>query len=64
MSISKRVPTPVEERIHGIVVSDPYRWLEDGQSLETHQWIIDQQHRYDGYFPESEDLALCRVRVR
>ncbi len=24
---------------HGTAVSDPYRWLEDGESIETREWI-------------------------
>ncbi len=35
-------PTRVEdmkETIHGVVVSDPYRWLEDQNSPETRAWI-------------------------
>ena len=29
----------VKETIHGTVVSDPYRWLEDQTSSETRAWI-------------------------
>jgi prolyl oligopeptidase len=29
----------VKETIHGVVVSDPYRWLEDQTSPETRAWI-------------------------
>jgi prolyl oligopeptidase len=29
----------VKETIHGTVVSDPYRWLEDQNSRETRAWI-------------------------
>ena len=29
----------VKETIHGTVVSDPYRWLEDQNSPETRAWI-------------------------
>jgi prolyl oligopeptidase len=29
----------VKETIHGTVVSDPYRWLEDQDSPETRAWI-------------------------
>jgi prolyl oligopeptidase len=38
-------PTRVEEvkeTIHGVVVSDPYRWLEDQNSPETRAWIDTQ----------------------
>ena len=29
----------VKETIHGVVVSDPYRWLEDQNNPETRAWI-------------------------
>lgn len=29
----------VVETLHGVKVADPYRWLEDGESAETRQWI-------------------------
>jgi prolyl oligopeptidase len=29
----------VKEDIHGIMIADPYRWLEDQQSPETRAWI-------------------------
>ncbi len=29
----------MSEAIHGTVVHDPYRWLEDGESVETQQWL-------------------------
>lgn len=29
---------PVEETLHGVVISDPYRWLEDGSSTEVQDW--------------------------
>jgi hypothetical protein len=32
----------VKEIIHGVEVSDPYRWLEDRESPETEQWIENQ----------------------
>lgn len=35
----------VREEIHGVEIVDPYRWPEDGQSTETHQWIK-TQNRY------------------
>lgn len=33
------------DKINGIKISDPYRWLEDAKSLETKKWIK-QQNKY------------------
>jgi prolyl oligopeptidase len=38
-------PTPVEpvtEILHGVEVTDPYRWLEDQNSPRTRAWLEDQ----------------------
>jgi prolyl oligopeptidase len=32
----------VIERLHGIAVADPYRWLEDGDSPEVRTWVEKQ----------------------
>src|SRR5256714_11242170 len=36
---------PVTETLHGVTITDPYRWLEDQQSPETRAWI-DRQNAY------------------
>jgi prolyl oligopeptidase len=30
---------PVAETLHGVTITDPYRWLEDQESPETREWI-------------------------
>src|SRR5216684_2256263 len=38
-------PTPVEsvtETLHGVPVTDPYRWLEDQNSPRTRKWLEEQ----------------------
>ena len=32
----------VTETIHGVTITDPYRWLEDQDSPETRAWIESQ----------------------
>jgi prolyl oligopeptidase len=32
----------VQETLHGVTISDPYRWLEDQNSPETRAWITQQ----------------------
>lgn len=36
---------PVTETVHGVTLTDPYRWLEDQESPETRAWI-DRQNAY------------------
>src|ERR1051325_6917168 len=33
---------PVTETIHGVTITDPYRWLEDQESPATRAWIQEQ----------------------
>jgi prolyl oligopeptidase len=32
----------VQQVLHGVTISDPYRWLEDQNSAETRAWIAEQ----------------------
>ena len=51
---------PVTETIHGVSITDPYRWLEDQNSPKTRAWI-DAQMKYT----ESTLAALPqRERIR
>src|SRR5579863_2700189 len=36
---------PVTEILHGVPISDPYRWLEDQNSARTRDWLA-AQHSY------------------
>lgn len=33
---------PVTDVLHGVSITDPYRWLEDGASPETAEWVAQQ----------------------
>jgi len=49
-------PHPVTETLHGVTVTDPYRWLEDQNSPETRAWI-DRQNAWT-------DTALAHLPGR
>jgi prolyl oligopeptidase len=53
----------VEEIIHGVVVSDPYRWLEGRELPETEEWIREQGKRCEAYFSGCDTFGLLRCRV-
>ena len=64
MSVIGSRSAAVEELIHGVVVDDPYRWLEDRGLPETEEWIQEQRRCCDAYFAECEHLPEVRRRVR
>ena len=54
----------VTEALHGISVTDPYRWLEDQQSPETRDWL-DAQHEYSrSYLDVIPGRSKIRERIR
>jgi|SRR5579859_465651 len=60
-------PTPVEpitETLHGVEITDPYRWLEDQNSPRTRAWIEEQTAYTRAYFDAIPDRKQIRERVR
>ncbi|MBV8715439.1 MAG: S9 family peptidase [Chloroflexi bacterium] len=51
------------EVLHGVSVPDPYRWLEDGESTETHDWVEAQNARTRGFLAELPQAAAIRARL-
>lgn len=50
---------PVTETLHGVKITDPYRWLEDQKSSETRAWIDAQMKYTEGYLagiPQREGI--------
>ncbi|MGA8429223.1 MAG: prolyl oligopeptidase family serine peptidase [Candidatus Sulfotelmatobacter sp.] len=60
-------PTPVEpvtEILHGVEITDPYRWLEDQNSPRTRKWLDEQATYTRAYFAAIPDREQIRARVR
>jgi prolyl oligopeptidase len=59
-AVPKTKTDPVTETLHGVAITDPYRWLEDQKSPQTRAWI-DEQNRYTqsmlGRFPGREQIS-------
>ncbi|MGH9523555.1 MAG: hypothetical protein ACRD3E_13595, partial [Terriglobales bacterium] len=73
---TEKVPKPpetkkveVNDTLHGVTVTDPYRWLEDQNSPETRKWIDEQNeytHSIIDHYPGRDELkqqisALLRI---
>jgi prolyl oligopeptidase len=54
---------PIQEIIHGVIINDPYQWLEDRSLPQTEAWIRDQQQRCHDYFAACPALAALERRV-
>ncbi len=55
---------PVTETMHGVSVTDSYRWLEDQNSPRTRTWIEEQTCYARGYLDTIPGRALIRERIR
>jgi prolyl oligopeptidase len=54
----------VADTIHGIPIDDPYRWLEDQQAKEVHDWITRQASHADRVMgPENALRSALRSRL-
>ena len=54
---------PVTTTYHGVEVTEDYRWLEDGSSVETKAWTDAQQARTRAYLDAIPWRAALRSRV-
>ena len=57
------VAEDTKETIHGVVVSDPYQWLEDSPSTRTRAWIDTQQKYTASLLGQRPELASLREDV-
>lgn len=59
--------SPVEavtEIIHGVPVTDPYRWLEDQWSSRTREWVTAQQEYARTYLNQISGRERVQERIR
>ncbi len=54
---------PVTEILHGVPVTDPYRWLEDQNSLRTRTWLEEQTTYTRGYLDAVPGRNRFRKRI-
>ena len=55
---------PVTETLHGVEVTDPYRWLEDQNSPRTRAWIEEQTAYTRAYMEAIPGRELISERVQ
>jgi prolyl oligopeptidase len=55
---------PVTETLHGVEITDPYRWLEDQESPRTRAWLEEQTAYTRAYFDAIPGREQIRERVR
>src|SRR5215470_5153403 len=54
----------VTETMHGVAVTDPYRWLEDQDSPRTREWVAAQNRYARTYLHAIADREHIRSRIR
>jgi prolyl oligopeptidase len=55
---------PVTDTVNGTAITDPYRWLEDGQNAETRAWIAAQMKYTDEYLAQVKIRSEIAKRVK
>jgi prolyl oligopeptidase len=55
---------PVTEVLHGVKITDPYRWLEDQDSPRTREWLATQRVYARSYLDAIPDRDCIRKRIR
>jgi prolyl oligopeptidase len=55
---------PVTDVLHGVPITDPYRWLEDQNSPRTRAWIEEQTGYARSYLDNIPERERIRRRIR
>ena len=53
----------VVDEIHGVAVSDPYRWLEDGDAADVRQWVAAQNEHTRQALDARPDRGMWHERL-
>ncbi|HTZ29346.1 MAG TPA: S9 family peptidase, partial [Streptosporangiaceae bacterium] len=53
----------IAEELHGHLVRDPYRWLEDASSGQTRSWLAAQDALLAGYLEGLSDRQALAERI-
>src|SRR5579864_2279844 len=53
----------VVDILHGVAVADPYRWLEDGESEETREWVARQNAATRALLDAAPDRAKIHAQL-
>jgi prolyl oligopeptidase len=54
---------PISDNYHGTMVADPYRWLEDENSADTHNWIAAQNMLTQDYLSHIDTRPQFKKRL-
>ena len=54
---------PVTEKLHGVDITDPYRWLENADSPEVRAWVTKQNHLTEELLSKLPGRATIRERL-
>ncbi|CAN7497487.1 prolyl oligopeptidase family serine peptidase [Duganella sp. LjRoot269] len=52
-----------QDNYHGTTIADPYRWLEDANSDETHAWVEAQNKLTQGYLSQIPGRGAIKSRL-
>jgi len=58
------IAEPITDVIHGVAVTDPFRWLEDQQSQRTREWLCSQNAHATQYFHSLPGRETIRRRTQ
>ncbi|QIZ76346.1 prolyl oligopeptidase family serine peptidase [Ferrimonas lipolytica] len=54
---------PLVEQLHGVAVTDPYRYLEQLDSAKTNQWVNAQRQYGDNYLAQIPNRDVVEQRI-